>query len=72
MAKRTWEQEKAYKAKRTAQAVEEMEAAIETRDPKRFEAAWAVAMMYSNAKTRWPYYRRALESHLWSGGAKNV
>ena len=65
MAKRTWEQEKAYKAKRTAQAITEMEAAIDTRDTKRFEAAWQVAMMYSNAKTRWPYYRKALEAGLW-------
>ena len=62
----TWAKEKAYRAKRAEQAFAEMEAAIETRDAKRFEAAWQVAMRYSNAKARAPYYRKALERRLWN------
>ena len=58
---RTWEREKWYRAKRAAQAVAEMEVAIETYDVPRFLAAWDVAMMYMNVTERRPYYIRMLE-----------
>ena len=59
--KRTWEQEKAYNAKRAQQAIAEMEQAIETYDVNRFEAAWQVAMRYMNKKQRTPYYIKMLQ-----------
>ena len=58
---RTWEREKRYRAKRAAQAVAEMEAAIEVYDVPRFLAAWDVAMRYMNVKDRRPYYIRMLK-----------
>lgn len=71
--KRTWEQEKAYRARRAAQATAEMDAAIETGDKDRFLAAWDVAMRYMNARQRDPYYIRMLEKatgHKYKGRGK--
>lgn len=68
MSKRTWEQEKAYRAKRAEQAASIMEAAIAANDHTAFEEGWRIAMLYMNGKQRWPYYRRALEQHIWGRG----
>ena len=57
----TWEKEKAYRAKRAAQAAAEMDAAIADCDKSRFLAAWDVAMRYMTGKERRPYYIRMLE-----------
>lgn len=64
MAKRTWAQEKAYRAKRAGQAIVEMEQAISNYDKERFQAAWQVAMMYMNGKQRKPYYIRMMQRGL--------
>ena len=56
MSTRTWEQEKAYRAKRAAQAIAEMEQATATIDLERFDKAWQVAMRYMNKRERSPYY----------------
>lgn len=61
MSKRTWEQEKAYRAKRAGQAVREMELAISVYDVERFLAAWEDAMRYMTKKERSPYYIRMLQ-----------
>ena len=59
--KRTWEQEKAYRARRAEQIAIEMDAAIEAEDLDRFAAAWEKAMYYMAGKQRRPYYIRMLE-----------
>ena len=64
MAKRTWEQEKAYRAKRAEQAISEMETAISAYDVERFQRAWQDAMRYMNEKQRRPYYIRMLEKSV--------
>ena len=54
--KKTWEQEKAYYAKRAQEAVAEMKQAISTADKARFEKAYQVALRYMTQKERRPYY----------------
>lgn len=58
--KKTWEQEKAYCAKRAQELAAEMETAIETVDEEKFTAAYQTAMRYMNKKQRSPYYMRFL------------
>lgn len=62
--KRTWEQEKAYRARRAEQIAIEMDAAIEAEDLDRFAAAWEKAMYYMTGKQRRPYYIRMLEKGM--------
>ena len=61
---KTWEQEKAYRARRAQALAAEMEQAIAAGDKNRFEAAYSTAMRYMNKKERSPYYIKALEAHL--------
>ena len=68
MAK-TWEQEKAYSAKRAVKAVEAMEKAIASADLKQFQDAWQLAMRYMNVKDRRPYYLRMLQAAAEKEGA---
>ena len=68
MAHRTWEQEKAYRARRAEQIAVEMEASIAAYDKDRFLAAWEKAMIYMNKKQRMPYYIRMLKQ----GGNKHA
>lgn len=59
--KRTWEQEKAYKARKALEIGAEMDKAIEANDKERFFAAWEKAMIHMGVKQRRPYYIRMLE-----------
>ena len=59
--KRTWEQEKAYRARRAAVLGEELEAAIRDLDKDRFQRAFTTAINYMNKPERSSYYRRFLE-----------
>lgn len=61
MAK-TWEQEKAYCARRAEALGAEMDAAIETGDRDRFTAAYQKAMRYMTVKQRSTYFTRWLNS----------
>lgn len=58
---RTWNQEKAYNAKRAEALVIEMNQAIETADKDRFEKAFVTSMRYMKKKERGVYYRRFIE-----------
>jgi len=57
---KTWEQEKAYRAKRAQALGVEMDAAIESMDRERFEKAHTTAMLYMKKKERSDYYKRFL------------
>lgn len=70
MMARTWEQEKAYGARRANQAIIEMERAIRDTDIDRFTAAWNVAMRYMRKKERMPYYYRMLQKLIEGGHVK--
>ena len=61
MAK-TWEQEKAYCARRAEALGAEMDAAIETGDRDRFTVAYQKVMRYMTVRQRSTYYRRWLQS----------
>ena len=61
MAK-TWEQEKAYCARRAEVLGAEMDVAIEAGDRDRFTAAYQTAMRYMTVKQRTTYFKRWLES----------
>ena len=61
--KRTWEQEKAYRARRAEQIAADMDRAIEANDKDGFLAAWEKAMIYMNKRQRSPYYIRMLEKN---------
>lgn len=58
--KKTWEQEKAYCAKRAQELGAEMDAAIENVDRERFDKAYTTAMRYMKNKERSSYYKRFL------------
>ncbi len=58
--KKTWEQEKAYCAKRAQELGAEMDAAIENTDRERFDKAYTTAMRYMKNKERSGYYKRFL------------
>lgn len=61
MSHRTWEQEKAYRARRAEQIAAEMEASLQAHDRDRFLAAFEKAMIYMTKKQYKPYYMRLLE-----------
>lgn len=61
---RTWEQEKAYSAKRAEQLTAEMEASIQADDFQRFDNAYKLALRYMTKKQRMPYYMRMLERRV--------
>ena len=61
MAK-TWEQEKAYCARRAEALGAEMDAAIEAGDRDRFTVAYQTAMRYMTVKQRSVYFMRWLHS----------
>lgn len=57
----SWEQEKAYCARRARELTAEMEAAIEAADKDRFLAAHQTSARYMTRKARAALYRRFLE-----------
>lgn len=57
---KTWEQEKAYCAKRAKELTAQMEAAIKTSDLKEFEKAYQTAMRYMTKKQLNPLYMRMI------------
>ena len=61
---RTWEQEKAYNAKRAEQLAAEMEASIQSTDFQRFDEAYKTALRYMTKKQRQPYYIRMLQRRI--------
>ena len=56
-----YEKEKAYCARRAQELSAEMEAALKTRDPERFKAAYGTSARYMTLKQRRPFYRRFME-----------
>lgn len=60
----TWEKEKAYKAKRGAALITDMEQALINKDRRAFETAYIISMRYTTKKEREMLYRRFLKSLL--------
>lgn len=61
---RTWEQEKAYTARRAQQLAAQMEQAIADNDKSAFLNAYATSMRYMPRKQRGTYYRRFLAQNV--------
>ena len=55
-----WEKEKARNARHAAECAAEMEAAIETLDYPRFEAAWKRSIRFMKKRVRSHYYKTFL------------
>lgn len=62
--KRTWEQEKAYRAKRAEELKKEMDVALSENDDGRFIHAFSTSSNYMGKRVRMLYYRRYLESRI--------
>lgn len=60
----SWEKEKAYTARRAAELVAEMNAAIEAFDKARFDVAYQMSMRYMTKKERSGYHKRFLMKYM--------
>ncbi|MBR0411522.1 MAG: hypothetical protein IJI25_11090 [Eubacterium sp.] len=58
--KRTWDQEKEYRKRRSSVLAAEMDKAIEAADKERFCKAYTTAMNYMNKSERSAYMKRFL------------